>query len=267
MARLELIDVVEGGTLSETQDGYEVVRVAWVDSLSGRADERLYNAVRAAGVPRYGDPHPSIPNLRVVQRSAAFEGGNDRVVVTLTYRVPQANEGPPSDPTGNTQPGIVRVGSTVQGGTTQKDVNGNAITVRHVFPADHEDPEFAGRIITQGADVELSIPQLVLTETRKETGTPANTARVYVGKVNQFACFGGAARTWLCTRIEGTTNDGGVTYEVTYEFQYAEQTWDAVVVFRNPNTQRPVDAPEEGEGIKTVQVYRVANFAALGLSL
>ena len=161
----------------------------------------------------------------------------------------------------------MRVGSTVQGGTTQKDVQGNAITVRHVFPSDHEDPEFAGRTITQGADVELSIPQLVLTETRKERATPANTARAYVGSVNQFAIFGGAARTWLCTRIEGTTNDAGATYEVTYEFQYAEQTWDAVVVFRDPNTQRPVDAPEEGEGIKTVQVYRVANFAALGLSL
>jgi hypothetical protein len=267
MAHLDRIDVVEGGSLSETQDGYECVRVAWVDGLSGRPDERLYNAVRAAGVPRFGDPHPSIPNLRVVQRSAAFEGGNDRVVVTLTYRVPQANESPPSDATGNTQAGIVRVGSTVQGATTQKDVAGEPITVRHVFPADHEDPEFAGRTITQGADVELSIPQLVLTETRRENGTPADTARAYVGKVNQFAIFGGAARTWLCTRIEGTTNDGGLTYEVTYEFQYAEATWDAVVVFRDPKTQRPVDAPVSGEGLKTVQVYRVANFAALGLSL
>jgi len=265
MARLERIDVVEGGALNETQDGYEVVRVAWVEELSGRADERLYNAVRAAGVPRYGDPHPSIPHLRVVQRSAAFEGGNDRVVVTLTYRVPQANEAPPSDPTGNTQPGIVRVGSTIQGAITQKDVYGEAIMVRHVFPDDHE--EFPGRDITQGADVELSIPQLVLTETRRESATPANTARAYVGKVNQFACFGGAARTWLCTRIEGTTNDRGASYEVTYEFQYNEQTWDAVVVFRDPNTQRPVDEPVDGEGIKTVQVYSVANFAALGLSL
>lgn len=265
MARLELIDLVEGGALTETQDGYEVVRVVWVTELTGRADQRLYNAVRAAGVPRFGDPHPSIPNLRVVQRSAAFDGGNDRVVVTLTYRVPQANESPPSDPSGNTQAGIVRVGSTVQGATTQRDVNGEPITVRHVFPDDHE--EFPGRDITQGADVELSIPQLVLTESRRENGTPADKARAFVGKVNQFACFGGAARTWLCTRIEGTTNDAGATYEVTYEFQYNEQTWDAVVVFRDPNTQRPVDAPEEGEGIKTVQVYRVANFAALGLSL
>ena len=128
-------------------------------------------------------------------------------------------------------------------------------------------PSSPGRTINQGADVELSIPQLVLTETRKESSTPANTARAFVGKVNQFACFGGAARTWLCTRIEGTTNDRGASYEVTYEFQYNEQTWDAVVVFRDPNTQRPVDSPEEGEGIKTVQVYSVANFAALGLSL
>lgn len=261
MARLERIDVVEGASLSETQDGYEEIRVAWVDSLSGRADQRLYNAVRAAGVPRFGDPHPSIPNLRVVQRSAAFEGGNDRVVVTLTYRVPQANEGPPSDPAGGAaQAGIVRVGSTVQGGTTQRDVFGDPIIVRHKLQGSSE-------YTPQGADVELSIPQLVLTETRKESGTPANTARAFVGRVNQFACFGGAARTWLCTRIEGTTNDRGASYEVTYEFQYNEQTWDATVVFRDPETGRPVDEPEEGEGIKTVQVYSVANFAALGLSL
>lgn len=260
MARLERIDVVEGGSLSETQDGYEVVRIAWVEDLTGRAEERLYNAVRAAGVPRYGDPHPSIQNLRVVQRSAAFEGGKDRVIVTLTYRVPQANESPPSDPAGNTQAGIVRVGSTVQGGTTQKDVDGDPIVVKHKLQG-------STAFTTQGADVELSIPQHVLSETRKERSTPANTSRAFTGKVNQFAIWGGAARTWLCTRIDGTTNDGGLTYEVTYEFQFNDQTWDATVVFRDPETGRPVDAPVAREGIKTVQVYQVANFAALGLSL
>ncbi|MGH2437498.1 MAG: hypothetical protein ACRDFA_10935 [bacterium] len=260
MARLERIDIIEGASLTETQDGYEAIRVAWVDELTGRADERLYNAVRAAAVPQYGDPHPSIPGLRVVQRSAALEKGSDRVLITLTYRVPQANEAPPSDPSGNTSAGVVRVGSTVQGGTTQKDIFGDAITVKHKFPGN---PEFE----TQGADVELSIPQLVLSETRKERSTPANTARAFVGKVNQFAIFGGAARTLLCTRIEGTTQDGGLTYEVTYEFQFNEQTWDATVVFRDTNTGRPVENPVNNQGIKTVRVYREVNFAALGLSL
>lgn len=263
-----IADVVEGAALSENSEGYESTRVYLVTELGGNPDNRLYLAAQTPGLPRFGDPHPSIPGLRCVERQIVLsKGSHDSAQVTLTYRVPKAQETPAGEPGPGGAPvaGIVRVGSTVQQTTTQKDRTGSAITVTHTFP--DTDEEFGGKTIPQGVDVDISVPNLVLSETRNEARTPADTARAYVGTVNQFAIWGGAARTYLCTRIDGQTSDGGKSFEVAYEFQYNPATWDATVVFRDPRTQRPVDNPTQGQGLKTVRIYPEANFGALGLSL
>lgn len=266
-----IADIIEGASLSEDADGYEATRVYLVTELGGAAHNRLYLAGQTNGLPRFGDPHPSIPRLRCVQRAITLAKGSDNnAQVTLTYRVPKAQETPAGGggSGGAPAPGVVRIGSTVQSKITQKDKSGNAITVTHKFPNTKAiDEEFRGLTKTQGVDVDIQAPNLVLSETRNEARSPAALARAYVGTVNQFAIWGGAARTYLCTRIDGQTSDGGKTFEVSYEFQYEVQTWDAPVVFRDPKTQRPVDNLVAGEGLKIVRVYAEANFALLGLSL
>lgn len=262
-----VIDVIEGGALTETEDGYEATRIAIVSGLSGNPSALLYNAMNSGGVPAFSEPHPTIPLLRCVSRSAQLQAGNDIAHITLVYKIPKPQQQPPG-PTGpGGAPGVVRIGSTVQSTTTQKDRFRAPISCTHTFPATYEDAEFAGRKITQGVDVDVSVPQLVVSETRRESVTPIHKARQFVGTVNAGTIWSGAPRTYLCTRIDGQTNDNGLTYEVAYEFQYNPQTWDATVVFRDPVTQRPVDAPVDGEGIKTVTIYEERDFGQLGLSL
>jgi len=259
------IDVIEGGALNETEDGYEATRIAIVSGLSGNASALLYNAMNSGGVPAFSEPHPTIPRLRCVSRSAQLQAGNDIAHITLVYKIPKPQETPPNE--SGQGGGVVRIGSTVQSTTTQKDRFRTPISVTHTFPVTHEDAEFAGRKITQGVDVDVSVPQLVVSETRRENVTPIFKARLFVGTVNARTLWGGAARTYLCTRIDGQTSDNGLTYEVAYEFQYNPQTWDATVVFRDPVTQRPVDKPVDGEGIKTVTIYEERDFGQLDLSL
>ncbi|MGH9892754.1 MAG: hypothetical protein ACREA0_12345, partial [bacterium] len=237
--------------------------------LSGNASALLYNAMQSGGVPAFGEPHPTIPLLRCVSRSAQLQAGNDIAQITLVYKIPKPQQTNPNESGQGGAPaaGVVRVGSTVQSTTTQKDRFRTPISVTHTFPVSHEDAEFAGRKITQGVDVDVSVPQLVVSETRRESSTPIFKARSFVGTVNSGSIWSGAPRTYLCTRIDGQTNDNGLTYEVAYEFQYNPQTWDATVVFRDPVTQRPVDKPVDGQGIKTVTIYEERDFGQLGLSL
>ena len=86
-------------------------------------------------------------------------------------------------------------------------------------------------------------------------------------------------RTWLCTRIDGQSQDGGVSFVVTYEFQIRRgpylseatpptyQGWDAVVVYIDPETDKPIQEPVWGETIKLVRVYPEMDFAALNIGL
>ena len=265
------LDTIVGNEVVETEDGYEVDRTAIITGITGAAHKLEYNALQHAGLPKRGDPHPSIPGIICLRRSATLTGGNDKALVKLTYGVPKPNQQqtppqPPGTTTGAT--GVIRVGASTQGTTTQKDINGTPVVLTHTFPKNYPDESFAGKIdYPQGADIDISAPNMVVTETRVEKVSPFRIAQIYVGTVNSRSVFGGAPRTYLCTRIEGITNDRGVTFEVSYEFQFNPQTWDATVVFRDPATGRPVDSPVQGKGIQTVRVYPEADFNNLGLSI
>lgn len=263
------IDFIEGAELSEDENGYKATRIALVTGLQPTTHKALFIALTQTGLPKFGDPHPSIPGISCVSRACKYEGGNDKVRVTLEYAVPQPSQTPtpPPSPGQTGSQSTIRVGGSTQRTTTQKDAFGANIVVSHKFPANFPDAEFAGKDVPQGADAEIEIPNVVLSETRKEFGSPSNLAKSFVGTVNASSIWGGAPRTFLCTRIEGVTNDLGLTFEVTYEFQFNPQTWDATIVFRDPRTQKPLDQPVEGQSIKTFQVYRQSNFFALGLNL
>ncbi|MGH8572468.1 MAG: hypothetical protein ACREX8_07830, partial [Gammaproteobacteria bacterium] len=151
-------DLLEGMALSQDADGYEATRVFTLEQVGGGGADRLYQALQHPSLPRFGDPHPAIPDLRCTNRTAALaKGSSDTVVATLTYRVPKPQEQPAGEVGGSggaPVPGVQRIGGTVQQTTTQKDRNGTAITVTATYPADYEDETLRGITDTQGGEVD-----------------------------------------------------------------------------------------------------------------
>lgn len=256
-------DIIEGHISEDASAGYSVERVFMVSGVSGAAHARGYNALNAPGVPRLFEGHPSIPSLFCSQRTATPMGdSSDRFRVTCRYKLPDFAILQPDE----SAPGLISVGGGLSQVATQKDVDGNAISVTYTYPDDHGDKTLAGRSYTQGGEVGLMVPVTVLRETRRESVNPNFKARAYVGRVNSFPIWNGAARTYLCTRIEGESRDGGESYEVAYEFQYKPEGWDASVVFRDLKTNRPIPNPD-AEALKTVPIYAGIDFGGLNLNL
>lgn len=116
---------------------------------------------------------------------------------------------------------------------------------------------------SQGGEVDVQIPQLVLQTDRIEKFSPKAKAKEFVGTVNSNIIGTDLPRTWLCTSIQGRTDNDGESYNVTYEFQFNPETWDAIVVFIDKETGNPPPGLVEGEGIQVVQVYRAKDFNRL----
>ena len=148
----------------------------------------------------------------------------------------------------------------MQPATFTRDVGGVQITTEHTF----SDPDRAG-LVTQPAEVDGFIATPVYTATRTESESPFALSKLFVGRVNASTFLGEPAETWLCTAIEGVSEDGGVTWTVTYEFEYRSDTWRAEVVFIDEKTNRPVSGLTVGVELKTYQVYPLANFGTLNL--
>lgn len=256
-------NIIKGETLSEDADGFRSVVVYQVTGLSGNANARLYNALLADGVPQFGEPHPVIGGIRVSDRQAKPVSGSSTtgVEITITYEALKPESQPPDD----TQPAQVSVGSSLESTVTQLDISGNQILVSHTFVEDDEDGNVQTRTRTQGGEVEYQVPSMVLRFTRRESAAPDGKANAYVGKVNSDIFGGQPAHGWLCTRIEGTSDDGGQTYTVTYEFQRNKESWLATVVYIDPETGRPPPGLVAGQGIKQVQVYEAVPFSGLNL--
>ncbi|GAF85995.1 unnamed protein product, partial [marine sediment metagenome] len=74
--------------------------------------------------------------------------------------------------------------------------------------------------------------------------------------------------TWLCSRIDSTSRDMGLSWGVTYEFIYNRETWDPWVYYVDKTTGQPPTGLTEGgthPGKAKFRVYKMANFGALGL--
>ena len=132
----------------------------------------------------------------------------------------------------------------------------------------------------QGGTTPQFQPTTTLTASRVESVSPGQKSKTYVGKVNSGTWSldpGCLAREWLCTGIDGSSNDRGSTWNVTYSFEYKPRIvdddrltgWDARVYYIDPDTGRPPSdcnsGDNKGEGYKVVQIYDEINFNALGL--
>lgn len=268
MATVQL-DIVDTSSINLVPGHVKIVRGVQVYGVTGSADIRTYNAYSAlaALVPAItlGAAHPSVTGMYVSDITlkpmtgdpAQFEG-------TVTYENLNVSLLTPS----TSNPAQISVGSTVQQQQTNKDQSGAKITVTY------SGTDNGSVSTTYNADP-LSVykPQTVVTYERLEPSSPLSNATAYVGYVNSASFLGDAAKTWLCTRISGTSEDGGGSWKNRYEFQRAPSSagWQQKVFYTSRATGAvPADVDVDGtlgtgNGVSTVDLYPSIDFAGLSL--
>lgn len=251
-------DLIRSASVSEDSSGVTATRVFQVSDLTGPAAARLANARAAAGVPRRGDTHPGIPDIRADVISVDPQDLT-KAVVTVTYRALNGLDVIGAAP-------VISVGTTLTTITSSRDVNGDQVIIPHTVEEFDGDGNLTNvRQERQVGSFQKQIPTTVVVYERKEERPPVEAAERYVGRVGDIGpgrAIGPGGYTWLCTRVEGSTNDGGLTWDCKYEFQYAADGWAAVLDPIDPTTGQPY---VNGTPVY-VPIYRAAGFLG-GLNL
>jgi len=263
------LDKIEGSAGRKDAQGWvEVTRIALVTGLSGTSGQaQLEAAVIAAGMPAYGAVHPSLTGLYLNGIEPTAMGGGV-VKVRLVYNRKDDQE---------EQAAVITVGSAMEQQSVNTDYEGTVMYVAAPAGAGGDD---------QIGTAAVGMPKTTMHFSRRETTCPALKSILYVGTVNSGGWIVESAappRVWLCTAITGSSNDGGTTYQVEYDFARsqkkrgptgdveAEVTWDAYTFWIDPNTGKPhkltddIDYSGTGAGWERWQVYPAMDFDALRL--
>lgn len=243
----------ESWSMTRTIEGYEATEIYLVRDLSGDGPQQLYDALNASGLPTLGQAHSYAPSTFTSALSVdMFEPGSGKVTVNWG-RPPFSGSGEP----GEAAPLVMRVGSRTQSTTRAVDVSGNFIAAYADSESGDSEPD------EQFTTAEVQVQNVLFQLSRREQGSPGDKARTYVGTVNALPVFGDPARQWLCTAIEGTSADGGITYDVTYEFERSPylEGWDFVAVF----TDRDTGEISSRSRLTMYQIYPATVFQNIGI--
>jgi hypothetical protein len=264
------MDRVEGSEARRTAAGWELVRGGLVSGLSGRAEEIAVRALEAPGVPRVGEAHPTVGSVRVWSVEAE-PAGPTSVTLRVRYRSPGVTVGADPFP-GEGERASIEVGASLRAETVRRDRWGQAVRVlrpRQDAGAGASEAGAETQRVGQLMSTTRLTPEVTLTYRAREPESPAFKARTFTGAVNSREAFGDPPGTWLCTAIRGESDDGGLTYLVTYAFQHAAEGWNPRVYYRDPQTQRELEAggraPREIESGETVEIYPAREFRELGI--
>jgi len=290
------------GPLAETHefsvgvDGPKAKAQWIVEEVAGSDDFILPIAMGASGIPRIGDLYPGMTDLPVRQVSAAMVAGSNRtVVVTVEWgQLSESGGGDVDDPNDPEQPATIEISSTVQSGTTMYDGEGKALWLSQNFDWDDDGNQIINKRFSEWKEVEIQRPMHVVKFAKLRNQSPGDIAVRYVGHVNSTVIFGDQPGMWLCTRLDGSSDDGGLTYMTHYEFQRAPELipldpqgfavldplagggeqllgWDVVISlesqFQDDNVLTPAnykqDAVNNEVGIKVARIYPRADFRQL----
>lgn len=279
-------NITSSANAKYTQAGWTAVKKWIFDGCDmSDPDSTLTTILQSSFLPSRGDAHPSGEDMQADEISGDAITSN-QIAVTVTYKKLSALEMEPSD----AQPALMTIGSSVQSHTTSegKGQDIGPMVVKYV-PVGGSIPFFVISNISTGTQIvgptsfvkgEIQIPNTVIHFARREKDPPTAKIKAYVGMINGSACQWGAFtadnRTLLCTRIEGTTNDGGKSYVVEYEFQYAPDSWNLNAFYTLPvgTVGNSVDGsgftcgagniPTDAD-FETFQVYDEADFNTLSL--
>ncbi len=249
-------DIIDGN-LAEDSSGFSVDRVFIVSGLTGKPHTRLYNAMIEPDIPPLNQPHPSIPGIVAVNRTSEPMGTDSgKARITVSYKAPDEQELPAEEE----QDAVIQVGSSTSQSETQRDINGDQLLVSITF-AD-------GTTDTQAGPVTVESPILALSYQRKEPFSPIKKSILYSGAINNKRLskyFD--KRTLLCKGIEGVSDDGGLTYSVSYLFEYNPVTWLAQLIYKDNETDKPhADVSVfDFNGFNFAEVYEEKDFTKLNL--
>lgn len=275
-------DTLTTVSVTESLAGNSAVESAIVRNLSGPSGIiRLDNAISSVGIPQLGDIHSRL-GVPVQSVTAQFlEDSNTQALVTITYGLAQGGGGFLNDPDDeNAQPQI-EILSTLQPVQTQFDVSGIVLNtgVYDEFPRGPDGNIIAGppeRFPPQGGEIEDIVPMHTVIARRLERESPGIwKSPAHSGTINSTLVFGDPIHFWLAN-IEGSSDDGGDTWNVTYTFQRNPDTWNSVIVYQDPETGRvgrDVEAPENmtpgstGNGSKVIQSRPATDFRLLELPM
>jgi hypothetical protein len=188
--------------------------------------------------------------------------------VTLTYQ--------------QSQWGIVQIdaGSQLSQIQTTKYLSGpnvgDNISTEYEYPSDYggdkptpEEENLRGATKEQGGTVTVMIGERSRIYTVREQIDPTVIAQGFENTVNDAVWWFGDPGTWLCTSIQGTSDNSGVLVATPtewinrYEFQYRSGGWNPEVVYSDVLTNEPVPDPVQDVGIKTIESYDTVDFEAL----
>lgn len=259
-----VFDTIDG-SLNITENGPVQVRHAKIDGVSTSNSDFSYFAALAqltsAGI-TYGAAHPENTAIQSAGLAPIFvtdinispaDAQNTIFDATITYSAPTFEQQEPGETESDAS---IQVGSSVSSGKTQRDKDGNKIVVQLT---DNDD---------KTGDADIQLPETVIQFERRESSSPLSKSLANVGFVNSASIGVLAARTLLCLGIDGTTNDNGNTWNVVYRFQYKPDTWDAQIVYIDPETGQPhkdIDFGTADEGWTVERIYPEVNFSALNL--
>jgi hypothetical protein len=150
-----------------------------------------------------------------------------------------------------TTPTTLRGGSGLVEVPTQKDKDGNDLTVSH-----------QGQTQVGTVNKRIHTKQLIF-EVVIQEADPAAYADDFHGRLNDDTWRGGAARTWLCTVEDYEPLDlvsSPPYWRVRFRFDYRADGWDEQVIFRDPETGRPPAGLVDGTGYIVAEQEEEADF-------
>lgn len=262
------LDKIANASIRHNAAGIEAVRIAHLHEITGPSDRRSYSALTAAGMPRYGDQHPAIPGLRVVDIVlAALDVAQWQA--TIIYRVPSPDELIHAEPPGT----VLDVEWFSANVTVDRlfDADGNRMwhwysghpnTTLIIAGNVIETRSLARQLGVKAERADVQIPSVGVRVLMTET-TDVRTRRGYIGTTNRGYWSGDPPETWLFAGVAGRLERG--RWLNTYELIYRSDGWrlQSVVEF---NGAPPSDATP-GNGIARFKVYQSVNFGALGFSV
>lgn len=236
-------DILEGSTLTATISGKRIVENWRHTDVTGSTPTIKKLAAEA----RTPAPGSKLAGTNLILREKFVEPQSMTTFTSrLTYETPSGGTIPP-EKVGD--PPKIEVFGTLERTTTNEDKNGARIVV----------PVPAGQVgVESTPEVAIQLPRYGLRYIQREAVNPSNKAATYVGRVNSSTFLGKPAKTWLCGPIRGRSDDGGMTYVVTYELYYNPATWATRLFWEDDNggTHDPV---------VSVDIYKEANLNGLGL--
>lgn len=240
-----------------TRDGYQVERKARVYSVSGTAEDILYNAITDAQLPSIGAAHPSIPDITLNDMvCTALGGGNFEI--TLRYYKDSGVVTSKANAESRT-----RTGLAVE--ETHKDLNGVALQTSYSAT-----PSSGPSRVLERFTAEVERPRIEHQFEYTDTNYPTSDISKYLGKVNNSTWNGYAAGEVLCSSIDVVQS--GSNFRVTYTFSVRDEGWIylAKTRYAPPLNEHPIDPDPELDletGIRPFNVYRTVNFDGLGFVL